>query len=72
MPVHHVEMDPVGAGLVDRAHLLAGLGEIGSQHRRGDEQRAHRFLSINPPLGYHGEGGGATRRASGFNIAGIR
>jgi hypothetical protein len=29
MPVHHVEMDPVGAGLVDGAHLVAEPGEIG-------------------------------------------
>ena len=43
--VHHVDMDPVGAGLVDRNDFLAKLGEIGSQNRRGDEQRtAHRFL----------------------------
>ena len=72
MTVHDVEMDPVGASLIDCADLLAQFGEIGSQDRRGNEQRTHRFLSLNPVLGYHGEGAGATRRASGFNIAGIR
>ena len=36
MAVHHVEMDPVGAGLIDRAHLLAEPCEIGGQDRRGD------------------------------------
>ena len=40
MPVHHVEMDPVGAGGLDRAHLLAQLGEVGGQDRRRDEERA--------------------------------
>ncbi len=29
MPVHDIDMDPVGAGRVDRAHLLAELGEVG-------------------------------------------
>ena len=45
MAVHHVDMDPVGAGGVDRAHFLAQLGEIGGQDRRGDNERAiHRGL----------------------------
>ena len=29
MSVHHVDMDPVGAGGIDGAHLLAELGEVG-------------------------------------------
>ena len=37
MPVHHVEMDPVGAGGVDGAHLLAEFGEV----RRQDRWRNH-------------------------------
>ncbi len=36
MPVHHVDMDPVGARRVDRAHLLAQPREVGGQDRRGD------------------------------------
>ena len=40
MAVHDVDMDPVGAGRIDGAHLLAELGEIGGQDRRRDEQRA--------------------------------
>ena len=37
MAVHHVEMDPVRAGLVDRAHLLAQAGEVGGEDRGSDE-----------------------------------
>jgi hypothetical protein len=33
-------MDPVGAGGIDRADLLAQLGEIGGEDRRGDDKRA--------------------------------
>ena len=36
MAVHHVDVDPVGAGLVDRAHFLAQPGEIGREDRGGD------------------------------------
>src|SRR5262249_59021975 len=39
VPVHHVDMHPVGAGGVERAHLLAELGEVGGQDRRGDDER---------------------------------
>ena len=38
MPVHHVEMDPVGAGLIHRADFFAELGEIRSQDRRCDDE----------------------------------
>ena len=41
MPVHHVDVHPVGAGRVHRAHFLAEPGEIGGQDRRGDERRGH-------------------------------
>ena len=41
MPVHHVDVDPVGAGGVDRAHLLAEAGKIGGQDRRGNERAGH-------------------------------
>ena len=41
MAVHHVDMDPVGAGRFDRADLLAELGEVGRQDRGRDDQRAH-------------------------------
>ena len=40
MPVHHVEMDPVGAGGIDGADLVAQLGEIGRQDRRRDDEGA--------------------------------
>ncbi len=36
MAVHHVDVDPVGAGGLDGAHFLAELGEIGGQDRGGD------------------------------------
>ena len=38
MAVHHVDVDPVGARLVDRAHVLAQLGEVGGQDRGRDER----------------------------------
>ena len=41
MAVHDVDVDPVGAGRVDRADFLAELREIGGQDRRGDERRGH-------------------------------
>ena len=45
MPVHHVEMDPVGAGGVDGADFLTQFGEIRGQDRGRDKQRAgHEFL----------------------------
>jgi len=31
MPVHHVDVNPVGAGRVDGADLLAQFGEIGGK-----------------------------------------
>ena len=34
MPVHHIDMDPVGPGGIDRAHLFAQSGKIGGQDRR--------------------------------------
>ena len=37
VPVHHVDMDPVGAGGLDCADFIAQLGEIGRQNRRRDE-----------------------------------
>ena len=39
MAVHHVDMDPVGAGGIDRAHLLAEPREIRGEDRRRNEQR---------------------------------
>jgi hypothetical protein len=42
VPVHHVEMDPVGAGLVDGADLFAEFRKIRRQDRRRDHQRAGR------------------------------
>ncbi len=39
MPVHHVEMDPVGAGGIDGADFLAQFGEVRRQNRRRDDER---------------------------------
>src|SRR5712691_86778 len=39
--VHHIDMDPIGLGSVDGAHLLAQSGEIGSQYRWCHENRLH-------------------------------
>ena len=44
MPVHHVEMDPVGAGRIDGADFLAQLGEIRRQDRRRDDEGTRRKL----------------------------
>ena len=45
MAVHDVDMDPVGAGGVNRPDFLAELGEIGGEDRRGDDERSlHRLL----------------------------
>ena len=44
MPIHHVDVDPIGAGVIDRAYLFAELGEVGGQNRRGDDERMSHFL----------------------------
>jgi hypothetical protein len=47
-------MDPVGAGGIDRAYLLAELGEVGGQDRRRDDERAmHLSLQINVRVTRH-------------------
>jgi len=44
--VHHVDMDPIGAGRIHRAYFLAELGEVRRQDRRGDDEWAlHRLLA---------------------------
>jgi hypothetical protein len=45
LAVHHVDMDPVGARGIDRADLLAQLGEVGGQDGGGDTDGLH-----DPPL----------------------
>ena len=60
MPVHHVDVDPVGAGRFHRAHLLAELGEIGGKDRGGDKQRTHRILRHELRVTRGGEAGNAT------------
>jgi hypothetical protein len=40
MTVHHVDMDPIGTGLINGAHLFAQLGEVSGKNGRGD-QAAH-------------------------------
>jgi len=42
MPVHHIDVDPVGAGLIDRANFLAELREVGGKDRGCDEGAGHR------------------------------
>ena len=37
MPVHDVDMDPIAAGGIDGAHLLAEPGEVGREDRWGDD-----------------------------------
>jgi hypothetical protein len=45
MVVHHVEVDPVGAGRDDALDLLAQPREIGGKNAGGDEGAAMRYLS---------------------------
>jgi len=40
MPVHHVEVNPVGAGRIDGADLFAQFGKIRRQNRRRDDEGA--------------------------------
>src|SRR5262249_47644078 len=45
MAVHDIDMDPIGAGGVDRAYFLAEFGKIGGQDgRRDDERTRHGIL----------------------------
>ena len=45
MPIHDVDMDPVGTGCIDRAHLLAEPGKVGGEYRGCDQERmTHRIL----------------------------
>jgi hypothetical protein len=37
MPIHDVDVNPVGTGAVDGPNLFAKLGKIGRQDRRGDD-----------------------------------
>ena len=37
MPVHDIDMNPVGAGGDNRAHLLAEPREVGRKNGRGDQ-----------------------------------
>ncbi len=39
MPVHHIDMDPIGALGFDRADLGAEIGEIGRENRGGNLDR---------------------------------
>ena len=51
MPVHDVDVDPLRAGLVDRAHLASQLREAAAQNRRRDLDAHGSFLSMRctPP-----------------------
>ena len=51
MAVHDVDMDPVGAGGIDRAHFFAQFREIGGEDRRGDDERA-RHLELSQDYGF--------------------
>ena len=41
MAIHDVDVDPVRARLVDRAHFFAEPGEVGGQDGGGDERTGH-------------------------------
>jgi hypothetical protein len=77
VPVHHVDMDPVGAGRLDRAHFLAEPREIGRQDRgcnyQGPRHGILQKVRYHAAPGRRNAGsGGVSRRASGFNRCGNR
>lgn len=39
--IHHIDVDPIGAGSVDRSHLLGELSKVCGQNGGGDLDRAH-------------------------------
>ncbi len=41
VPVHHVHVDPIGAGVGGLGHLLAETGEVGGKNRGGELHDAH-------------------------------
>ena len=49
MPVHDIDVNPVGARFVDRAYFLAKLGEVGGEDRRRDKRASHRPISGHQP-----------------------
>ena len=61
MVVHHVEVDPVGAGGDHVAHLLAQAGEVGGEDGGGDADRcvlmARLSQSCRPPRVTHSRHG---------------
>ena len=40
LPVHHIPLDAVDAGSLQRGHFFAEFGEVGGQHAGGDLDRA--------------------------------
>ncbi|MPL73717.1 hypothetical protein SDC9_19523 [bioreactor metagenome] len=63
MPIHHVDMDPIGTLRFDRADLLPEVGEIGRENRRRDLDGA-----VKAGHGILGAGGtdGFSRLAKAF------
>ena len=59
MAIHHIDMDPVGAGGVDRADLLAQPREIGGEDGRRDADRLLHGIDPNMPRESCGKEGGA-------------
>ncbi len=40
MPVHHIDMNPVRTGFIDRAHLFTQTSEVCGQDGRSDKDGA--------------------------------
>ena len=51
MAVHHIDVDPIGAGRVDGAHFLAQPREVGGQNRGCDEDFGAWLSRPNTPGG---------------------
>ena len=45
MPVHHIDVDPVGTGFVDGTNLFAQLGKVSREDGRGND---HGSTHIDP------------------------
>ncbi len=49
VPIHHVDVDPVGSALLDQRHLVGELGEVGAQYARRNPDVARHMLLNGPP-----------------------
>ena len=51
MAVHHIDMDPIRTGDVNRAHFFTKPGKIGGQYRGGNQRKRHLTNSMQSAVG---------------------